>query len=95
MHEAIADPKLSKSHSLFVLSNEALRGLFALAEIYRSGILYPSGWIERKMLEARINARFIAYESTGLAGQRWILYSLYRLAKLEGDEESKRILAPS
>ena len=91
--EAIADPNLSRSHSLFVLSNAALQGLFALTESYRSGIIYPSGWIDRKMLEARTNAGFIAYERTGLAGQRWILYSLYHLAKLEGDEESKRTLA--
>ena len=91
--QAMADPRLSRSHSLLVLSNTALQGLFTLAECYRAGIFNPSGWIERKMLEARTNAAFIAYEATGLAGQRWILYSLYRLADLERDDESERNLA--
>ena len=92
VREALADPQLARSHSLLVLSNAALQGLFTIAESYRAGIFHLSGWIERKMLEARSNAGFIAYETTGLAGQRWLLYGLYRLAALEGDEESERNL---
>ena len=91
--EAMADPALSKAHSLLWLSNTVLQGLFTLAESYRAGILYPGGWIERKMLEARINAGFIAYEPTGLAGQRWLYYGLYHLAKAEGNAEEESALA--
>ena len=90
--KALADPKLSRSHSLLVLSNTSSQELFTLAESYRAGIFRLSGWIERKTLEARTNAVFIAYETTGLAGQRWLLYSLLELAKIEGDEERQRRL---
>ena len=88
--KTLADPKLSRSHSILVLSNSASQDLVTLAESYRAGIFRLSGWIERKMLEARTNAGFIAYELTGLAGQRWLLYSLLKFDKMAGDEESQR-----
>ena len=90
--EILGCPKRSRTHSILRLSNVAVQGLAALAEIYRIGTFYPGGWIERALFEAKTNAVFIAYEPTRLAGQRWINYGFHRLAKLQGDDEEVRAL---
>ena len=71
--------------SLWALLNLALEGLTTAAECLRAGIAYPGAWLLRNLLEARTNAIFMAYEPTGLAGQRWIDYNAHREARLDED----------
>ena len=80
--------------SLWGFLNTALEGLNTVAECLRAGIAYPGAWLLRNLLEASINAAFVANESTGLAGQRWINYNIHRVARLEEDSETaKEIIA--
>lgn len=97
-HQPITDhldcPQRCVEISLWGFLNTALEGLTTAAECLRAGIAYPGAWLLRNLLEARINAMFIAHELTGLAGQRWINYNAQQVAKLATDsEEAKEIIA--
>ena len=92
--ELLDFPQRCVELSLLGLLNIALEGLTTVAECLRAGIACPGTWLLRNLLEASINADFIAYEPTGLAGHRWINYNVHREARLEEDTEAaKEIIA--
>ncbi len=92
--ELLDFPQRCRELSLLGLLNIALEGLTTVAECLRAGIAYPGTWLLRNLLEASINAAFIAHEPTGLAGHRWINYNVHSAARLEEDTETaKEVIA--